>query len=53
MAKLQHKLMALHLHTTTPVPPKLRRTGRFLLELVGLGLFMTVFFFLLVIVGDA
>jgi|TARA_A100001037_G_C14879531_1_gene513317 hypothetical protein len=53
MAKLQHKLMALHLHTTTPVPPKLRRPGRFLLELVGLGLFMTVFFFLLVIVGDA
>ena len=53
MANLHHKLMALHLLTTTPVPPRLRRTGRFLLELAGFGLLMAVLFVTLVIVGDA
>lgn len=52
MANLHHKLMALHLLTTTPVPPPLRRAGRFLLELTGFGLLMAVLLFTLVIVGD-
>jgi hypothetical protein len=45
--------MALHLVNSTPVPPKLRRTGRFLLELAGFGLLMAVLLFTLVVVGDA
>ena len=50
---LFHKCLAVHIFNTTPIQPKLRRTGRFLLELFGFAALMGVLFFALVIVGDA
>jgi hypothetical protein len=44
---LFHKCLAVHIFHTTPIPPKLRRTGRFLLELVGFAALMAVMFFCL------
>jgi hypothetical protein len=50
---LYHKCLAVHIFHASPIPPKVRRTGRFLLELFGFAALMAVMFFALVIVGDA
>ncbi len=53
MANLHHKLMALHIASTTPVLPHTRSVKRILLEVFLFAALMAVMFFALVIVGDA
>ena len=51
---LHHKLMALHIATTTPVLPKLHSVGRCLLEaLLFFAALFGVLIYMLVVVGDA
>jgi hypothetical protein len=50
---LFHKCLAVHIFHATPIPPKVRRTGRILGEALFFAALMTVMFFALVIVGDA
>lgn len=53
MANLHHKLMALHIASTTPVLPRTRSVKRILLEVFLFAALMAVMVFALVIVGDA
>ena len=50
---LHHKLMALHIGTTTPVLPRLRSAARYVLEAVLVAALFGVLVVMLIIVGDA
>ena len=52
MAKLQHKLMALHLHCATPSRQKKTSITRLILEAVLVAAFMGVLLVTLIVVGD-